>query len=132
MFRIMAVEIFYKEESYKIIGLCMRVHKNMGSGFLESVYAEILEKEFQKESIPYEREKKLELYFEGEKLKKYFKADFICYGHIILEIKSVSFLHANFSKQMRNYLKSTQKKLGLLINFGEPSLKYKRIINSAV
>lgn len=80
--------------------------------------------------IPYEREKKLDLYYNEEKLSKYFKADFVCYDDIILELKSTSFLHPSFSMQLNNYLKSSRKQLGILINFGEPSLKYKRIINS--
>ena len=61
-------------------------------------------------------------------LKKY-KADFICFDNIILEIKAVSFIRENFTKQTLNYLKATDKKLGLLINFGEKYLKYKKIIN---
>lgn len=101
----------------------------MGFGFLEAVYAEVLEKEFIKNNIPYQREVKLDLFFNGEKLEKKYKADFVCFENIILEIKSVSFLHDNFSKQTLNYLKATNKKLGLLINFGERSLKHKRIIN---
>ena len=113
-------KILYKEESYKIIGICMNVHSTMGNGFLEAVYCEVLEKEFIKNGIPHQREVKLD--------KKY-KADFVCFDNIILEVKSVSFLHENFTKQTLNYLKATNKKLGLLINFGEKSLKYKRIIN---
>ena len=100
-------KIIFKEESYKIIGICMNIHSTLGNGFLEAVYSEVLEKNL---------------------LKKY-KADFICFDNIILEIKAVSFIHENFTKQTLNYLKATDKKLGLLINFGEKSLKYKRIIN---
>ncbi len=122
-------KIIYKDESFKIIGICMNIHSTMGFGFLEAVYAEILEKEFIKNNIPYQREVKLDLFFNGEKLDKKYKADFVCFDDIILEIKSVSFLHENFTKQTINYLKATNKILGLLINFGEKSLKYKRIIN---
>ena len=125
----MGEKIIYKEESFKIIGICMNIHSIMGCGFLEAVYAEVLEKEFIKNTIPYQREVKLDLFFNGEKLDKKYKADFVCFDDIILEIKSVSFLHENFTKQTINYLKATNKKLGLLINFGEKSLKYKRIIN---
>lgn len=107
----------------------MNIHSRMGTGFLEAVYAEVLEKEFIKNQIPYEKEVKLDLFYNGEKLEKKYKADFVCFDNIILEIKSVTFLHENFTKQTLNYLKATHKKLGLLINFGEPSLKYKRIIN---
>lgn len=125
----MEEKILYKDESYQIIGICMNIHSTMGHGFLEAVYSEILEKEFIKNNIPYQREVKLNLFFKGEKLDKKYKADFVCYDGIILEIKAVSFLHENFSKQTLNYLKATNKQLGLLINFGEKSLKYKRIIN---
>jgi GxxExxY protein len=122
-------KIIFKEESYKIIGICMNIHSTLGNGFLEAVYSEVLEKEFVKNNIPYQREVKLDLFFNGEKLDKKYKADFICFDNIILEIKAVSFIHENFTKQILNYLKATDKKLGLLINFGEKSLKYKRIIN---
>jgi len=122
-------KIIFKEESYKIIGICMNIHSTLGNGFLEAVYSEVLEKEFVKNNIPYKREVKLDLFFNGEKLDKKYKADFICFDNIILEIKAVSFIHENFTKQTLNYLKATDKKLGLLINFGEKSLKYKRIIN---
>ncbi|MEX0996009.1 MAG: GxxExxY protein [Flavobacteriaceae bacterium] len=122
-------KILFKEESFKIIGICMKIHSTMGKGFLESVYSEIIEKEFITNKIPYEREMKLELYYEDTKLNKYFKADFVCYDDIILEIKSVQFLNKVFTKQLFNYLKATNKKLGILINFGEDSLTYKRIIN---
>ena len=122
-------KIIFKEESYKIIGICMNIHSTLGNGFLEAVYSEVLEKEFVKNNIPYQREVKLDLFFNGEKLDKKYKADFICFDNIILEIKAVSFIHENFTKQTLNYLKATEKKLGLLINFGEKSLKYKRIIN---
>lgn len=122
-------KIVFKEESYKIIGICMNIHSTLGNGFLEAVYCEVLEKEFVKNNIPYQREVKLDLFFNGEKLDKKYKADFICFDNIILEIKAVSFIHENFTKQTLNYLKATDKKLGLLINFGEKSLKYKRIIN---
>ena len=122
-------KIIFKEESYKIIGICMNIHSTLGNGFLEAVYSEVLEKEFVKNNIPYQREVKLDLFFNGEKLDKKYKADFICFDNIILEIKAVSFIHENLTKQTLNYLKATDKKLGLLINFGEKSLKYKRIIN---
>ncbi|NJY64056.1 GxxExxY protein [Salinimicrobium sp. CDJ15-81-2] len=120
--------LLFEEETYKIIGACMNVHKNLGSGFLESVYQEVLTKEFVKEEIPFEKEKKLNLFYEGEKLDKFFKADFLCYGKIIVEIKSVSFLNKNLEAQVINYLKATNKEVGLLINFGEKSLKWKRFI----
>ena len=92
-------KIIFKEESYKIIGICMNIHSTLGNGFLEAVYCEVLEKEFVKNNIPYQREVKLDLFFNGEKLDKKYKADFICFDNIILEIKAVSFIHENFTKQ---------------------------------
>lgn len=121
--------ILFKEESYKIIGACMNVHKNLGHGFLESVYAEALEVEFEKQIIPYEKEKKLPIYYEDKLMKKYFKADYTCYDKIIVEIKSSNYLTEIDFKQALNYLKATKYKLALLINFGTPSLTYKRIVN---
>ncbi len=122
-------EIIYKEESYKIIGACMEVHKKLGCGFLESVYSEALEIEFKKSEIPYEREKKLPVFYGDVPLKKYFKADFVCYNSIILELKATKFIIEADHRQTVNNVKATKFQLGLLINFGTPSLTYKRIVN---
>ena len=119
-------KIIFKEESYKIIGACMAVHKNLGYGFLESVYSEALELEFIKQNIPYEKEKKLPVFYDGQPLKKFFKADFVCYNSIILELKSAHFLTEADRKQALNYLKATKFKLAILINFGTPSLTYNK------
>ncbi|GAB3415211.1 GxxExxY protein [Niabella aquatica] len=123
-------EILFKDESYMIVGACMRVHSALGPGFLESVYMEALEKEFGRVGIVFEREKKLQVMFDGIILKKYFKADFLCYNEIIVEVKAMSVLIQREEKHVLNYLRASNKKLGILVNFGEPSLKYKRILNS--
>lgn len=122
--------LLFEEQTYKIIGACITIYKNLSSGFLESVYQEVLSREFAKEEIPFEKEKKLNLFYEAEKLDKYFKADFLCYDKIIVELKSVQFLNKNLESQVINYLKATNKEVGLLINFGEKSLKWKRFINT--
>ena len=122
-------DILFKNESYSIIGACMEVHKKLGSGFLESVYAEALELEFRKADIPYEREKKLPVFYEDKPLNKYFRADFVYYNSIIIELKSSKFLVEADTRQTLNNIKATNFKLGLLINFGSPSLIYKRIVN---
>jgi GxxExxY protein len=123
------VEILYKEESYRIIGSCMKVHTELGPGFLESVYQEALEKQFRKDSVPYEREKLLPVYFEGDLLKKHFKADFVCFGEIIVELKATPFIYQNDMDQIMNYLTATKIKLGLLVCFGSKSLTYKRFLH---
>ncbi|HEX7585547.1 MAG TPA: GxxExxY protein [Prolixibacteraceae bacterium] len=122
-------EILFKVESYSIIGACMEVHKKLGSGFLESIYAEALELEFKKVNIPYEREKKLPVFYDDQPLKKYFKADYVCFDSIILELKSTKYLIDADRQQTLNNVKTTKFKLGLLINFGTTSLTYKRIVN---
>ncbi len=122
-------KIVYKEESYRIIGACMRVHRTLGPGFLEAVYQEALEKEFISSKIPYIREKKLKLTYNNQPLKKYYRADFICYDKIVLEIKSVNYLNKLMINILYNHLKAIDYKLGILINFSKPSLEYKRVLN---
>lgn len=123
------IDILFKDESYKIIGACMEVHKKLGPGFLESVYSEALEIEFKNANIPYEKEKKLPVFYKDKPLQKYFRADFVCYNSIILELKATKFLIEADHRQTVNNVKATKFKLGLLINFGTPSLTYKRIVN---
>jgi len=122
-------DILFKEESYIIIGACMEVHKKLGCGFLESVYAEALEKEFINKQILFEREKQLQIYYDGKPLKKFFKADFLCFDKIILELKSTAFITKTAKKQSLNYLKAAKFKLGILANFGTPSLTFVRTVN---
>jgi len=121
-------DLIYSQESYKIIGACFEVHKSLGCGYLEAVYKESLEIEFEKRGIFFQREMGLDIYFKGIRLKKKYYADFICYGKIVLEIKAIEKLNSSHISQILNYLKSSDLKLGLLINFGEKSLKYQRIV----
>jgi len=122
-------EFLYKEEGYKIIGCFYAVYNTLGPGFLESVYQEALTKEFDKNCIPYVREQKLEIYYNEEKLKKHFKADFICFNDIIVEIKAQKFIVKTDIDQVINYLNATKIKIAYLVNFGAPTIYYKRIIN---
>ncbi len=121
-------EIIYENESYKIIGACIEVHKELGCGFLEAVYREALAIEFRNHGIPFEQEKSVDIYFKSIKLNKKYIADFICYDKIVLELKALSKITTEHESQLLNYLKATGLKLGILINFGEKSLKYKRLI----
>ena len=107
----------------------MDVHKELGCGFLEAVYQEALEIEFKKQGIPFVREQKIEIVYKGQTLTKYYMADFICHDIIIIEVKALSDLTSQHVSQTLNYLKAPNLKLALLINFGERSLKYQRIIN---
>ena len=119
--------IVYKEEAYKIMGAAFNVYNGLGHGFLEAVYQEALEIEFQKQGIPYEREKELKIFYDGSELKQTYKADFVCFGKIIVELKAVSALDDAHRSQVYNYLHATNYKLGLLLNFGCPDeLEYER------
>ena len=124
------MDLLFKKEAYKIIGACMEVHKDLGCGFLEAVYQEALEKELISQNIIYKREVDIPVYYKNNKLDKFYKADFICFDKIIIELKALSEITTQHEAQVLNYLKATNLQLGLLINFGKPSLQYKRIIKS--
>ncbi len=122
--------LYYKEESFDIVGAAMQVYNILGNGFLEAVYQEAFEIELRTRGIPYEREKELVIYYEGIELQKKFYADFVCFGNIIVELKAVSKLENVHRSQVYNYLKATGKKLGLLINFGSSDgLDWERVVN---
>ena len=118
----------YKEECYEIIGACMEVANELGCGFLEAVYQEALFYELLDRVIPFEKQKKLNIYFKKRVLSKKYIPDFLCFNEVILEIKAVESLHPDHTAQVLNYLKATGKKIGLLVNFGTTKLQYKRII----
>ena len=96
----------------------MQVYNTLGSGFLESVYQEALAIEFTKRGIPFVKEKDLKIYYDGHELKQTYRADFVCYDSIIVELKAVSDLNDSHRSQVYNYLKATGFRLGLLYNFG--------------
>jgi len=123
-------EIIYKEESYNIIGAAMEVHKVLGPGFAEPVYQEALAIEFELRGIPFEKEKQLKITYKDRTFKKTFQSDFVCYSKIVIEAKALSQLISDHESQVLNYLKATNFKLGILINFGEKSLVYKRLANT--
>ena len=121
-------EYLYENESYKIIGILYEVHKNLGKGFSEIVYKDALEYEFNKNNIPFEREKEYKVNYKDTVLKHKFYADFVVFDKIILEIKSTDSFVNNHYAQCLNYLKVSKNKLALLVNFNQTSVEYKRII----
>lgn len=116
------------EKTYKIIGAAIKVHKELGSGFLEGVYHEALEREFTTQEIPFRSQPVVEIKYKGKPLNKKYQPDFVCYNEIIVEIKALSGLTGNEEAQLINYLKATGIKVGLLINFGSKSLEHKRFV----
>ncbi len=117
-----------KDETHTIIGICMEVHRILGKGLLEIVYNDALEYEFKIKAIAFEREKEYPIQYKDITLPHKFFADFIVYGSIILEVKAQKNLIEDHYNQMINYLAISDSKVGLLVNFGESSLKFKRVI----
>ena len=111
-------ELLYEKETYAIRGAVFEVYSEMGSGFLEPVYQECLEKEFTSRAIPYLAQGELRLTYKNERLEQIYKPDFICFGMIIVELKAVRELAPEHKAQLLNYMKATRLRLGLLVNFG--------------
>ena len=116
------------DRTYQIIGAALEVHRHLGGGFLEVVYGDALELEFQERGIPYQREKELQIYYKDRVLPHYYKADFICVDSIVVELKAVENLTVESQAQVLNYLAATGCKVGLLLNFGRRSLEKKRFV----
>ena len=122
-------ELIYKDESYAIIGACFGVYKDKGCGFLEPVYHECLEIEFEFQRIPFSSKRPQTLQYRGRTLVQTFTPDFICYNKIVVEIKAVSVLVDEHRAQLLNYLSATGCGLGLLVNFGRyPRVEHERLL----
>lgn len=116
------------KRTYEIIGAAMEVHKELGCGFLEAVYQEALEREFEEQKIDYLSQPIARIKYKGNYLKKAYQPDFICFGDVVVEIKAISGLTSYEAAIILNYLKATEFNVGLLINFGSKSLEYKRFV----
>ncbi|MFA5043132.1 MAG: GxxExxY protein [Kiritimatiellia bacterium] len=126
----MGTEILFREESYRIIGACFEVYTEKGNGFLEDVYQECLAIEFADQGIAFVEQLKLQLKYKGHALRQTYAPDFLCFDEIIVEIKAVKNLIDEHRAQIINYLKATNKQLGLLVNFGHyPKIEHERFIN---
>ena len=120
--------LLFESETHNILGACFEVYREKGCGFLEDVYQECLEIEFDFQKIPFFAQKEFQLRYRGQTLRQTFKSDFICHDKIILEIKAVSQLVDENRAQLLNYLNATGCQLGMLVNFGHyPRLEYERI-----
>jgi GxxExxY protein len=122
-------EIIYRDECYKVMGACFEVYKVNGCGFVEPVYQECLALELASQKIPFQEQVELNLKYKGQPLTQTYKPDFVCFEKIIVEIKAVSALNDKHRAQVQNYLKATEFKLGLLVNFGHyPKVEWERIV----
>lgn len=119
---------FNDPQTYAINGAAMAVHRELGRGFLESVYQEALAVEFEIRGIPFKREVHLPVRYRDRMLAVFFKADFVCFDDIIVEVKAIDALGPIDEAQAINYLKVTDKERAVLLNFGTPSLEHRRIV----
>ncbi len=124
------MSIIYDKEGYLINGACFEVYNDKGCGFLEDVYQECLEIEFELQEIPFEAQYPLKLKYKGRALRKKYVPDFICFEKIIVEIKAVQEIANEHRAQVQNYLKAAGYKLGIIANFGHyPKIQLERIAN---
>jgi GxxExxY protein len=122
-------ELVYRDECYATVGACFAVYKEKGCGFVEPIYHECLEIEFDLQGIPFVSKPPHSLQYRGRTLVHTFAPDFVCYEKIIVEIKAASALVDEHRAQILNYLSATRCRLGLLVNFGHyPRLQYERLV----
>lgn len=115
-------------QTHAIIGAAMEVHSQLGHGFLEAVYQEALSAEFTRRGLKFRREVDLPVMYKGERLRCGYRADFVCFERVIVELKALAAIGPVEQAQTLNYLKATGLDRALLINFGAPRLEFKRLV----
>jgi GxxExxY protein len=123
-------ELLYKDEVFKLVGLCMEIHRELGSGYDEVIYKDAFVVELQRAIIPFSRERKYEVNYKGVILPHFYYSDFVVWDKILFEAKAVEKLTDAHVKQVLNYLAASKLALGLLVNFGGDSLEWKRVVLS--
>lgn len=118
----------HSELTEKIIGLAIKVHKNLGSAYAEKVYQRALYLELKRSGLRFEREKEISVFYEKVRIGKQ-QLDFVVEGKVIVEIKKVDKIEEVHVAQLASYLKTLALKVGLILNFGTPTLQIKRVVN---
>lgn len=121
-------ELLYREETHRLIGLCMEIHRELGKGHDEIIYKDALVVELSRAEIPFAREKKYEISYKGVVLAHPYYADYVVWDKIIFEAKAIEALTDSHIKQVLNYLAASKLRVGLLVNFGADSLEWKRVV----
>ena len=116
--------------THAIIGAAMQVHRELGCGFLEPVYQEALALEFERQGVPFTEQMEFAINYRGRRLDASYRADFVCFNQLIVELKALATVGATEEAQLINYLKASGLELGLLLNFGARSLQFRRFILS--
>jgi GxxExxY protein len=125
-------DLILRDEVFGVVGAAIEVHQNLGSGFLESVYAEAMAVELRHRNIPFEREVPIRIHYKGQRLDKRFQADLLVYGQLIVELKALERITSIERAQVVNYLKAAHHPVGLLINFGShPKMEWERLVHQA-
>lgn len=114
--------------SYNVIGAAMLIHRELGRGYLEVTYQDALAIEFEERGLPFVREAPIEVWFRGRRLGGVYRADFVCYDDVVVELKALPSIGRAEVSQLAHYLTATGKTLGILINFGADSLQFQRVI----
>jgi GxxExxY protein len=121
-------ELLYREDTHRLIGLCMEIHRELGKGHDEVIYKDALVVELNRASVPFARERKFEVNYKGVVLPHFYYADFVVADKILFETKAAESLTDAHVKQVLNYLAASKLRLGLLVNFGADSLEWKRVV----
>jgi GxxExxY protein len=122
-------DLIFRDEVYAIVGAAMEVHGELSGGYLEAVYQEAMEMELADRSVPFAAQQPLRITYKGRMLEKFYIADLVCYGAVLIEIKTLDRLSGKEESQILNYLKTTGLRVGLLINFGNSAaLEWKRFV----
>jgi GxxExxY protein len=125
----MTGELLLKDEVYAVVGAAIEVHRELNSGFLESVYQEAMAMELRDRQIRFAALQPLQISYKGRQLEKFFVADLICLEAVLVELKAMDRLSGKEEAQILNYLKATGLRVGLIINFGDPGrLDWKRFV----
>ena len=121
-------ELLYREETHRLIGLCMEIHRELGKGHDEVIYKDALVVELSRGSIAFDRERKYDVHYKGVLLPHFYFADFVVWDSILFEAKAIEQLADSHVKQVLNYLAASKLRVGLLVNFGGDSLDRKSVV----
>jgi len=124
-------EILLKAEVFRIMGACFEVYNQMGFGLSETIYQDCIELELTKQGIPFISQQPIILDYKGHRLPHHFIPDLVCFGKILIELKSVKTIADEHRAQLINYLRISQMQVGVLVNFGAfPKLEWERLVNT--